>query len=32
VDLARLRENYKTLLKYYYKRSDGRGNIYWCHG
>lgn len=31
-DRARLRENYKTLLKYYYKSADGNTVIYRCHG
>jgi hypothetical protein len=31
-DCARLRENYKTLLKYYYKTVDGKKAIYRCHG
>lgn len=32
IDCARLRENYKSLLKYYYKTADGSKVIYRCHG
>ena len=29
IDLARLREDYRSVLKYTYKRPDGRRDIYW---